>query len=53
MFRGLILILQNNLDLVLAYILIMEREHSNELQSEVSIILEKAYVILSAGISSF
>ena len=49
MFRGLISIRQNNLDPVLAHIVIKEREDSNELQTEVPIVLEMACVILSIG----
>ena len=53
MFRGFISIWKNNHDHVLAYILIKEIEHSNELQIEVPIALEKACIILSMGASSF
>ena len=52
MFRGLITIRQNNLDPVLAQILIKEREDSNELQIEVPIVLERACVTLFMGASS-
>ena len=53
MFRGLISTWQTNLDPMLAYIIIKEREHSIELQTEEPIDLEEACVILSMGTSSF
>ena len=43
---------QNNLDLVLAQILIKEREDYNELHIKVPIVLEKVCVTLSMGASS-
>ena len=42
----------NNLDSVLAHILIKEIEDSNELHIEVPIVLEKACVTLYMGASS-
>ena len=51
MFRGLISIWQKNLDPVLVQILIKEKENSNELHTEVLIVLEKACVTLFMGAS--
>ena len=53
MFGGFISIRQNNLDSVLAYILIKEIESSSELHIKVPVALEKACIILSMGVSSF
>ena len=51
--KGFISIWLNNLDPVLAQILIKEKEHSDELWVEVSIKLGKACIILFMGTSSF
>ena len=51
MFRGVVTVRQNNLDPVLAKILIKERENSVQLQIMVSIKLKETCVFLSMGAS--